>query len=151
MYKIGWGDGLFAPTCPVWESARDHSPFAVLSCTVPVVTTPSVCSNVSRWKQKLMLFNPCHFLSLTAHPCLPDKQPETSPVPLGAHVLSFLLQHAGPSAREGALALASCSFHDVLPLRCWCTDKQDREPRPSTCLPPCFPPFQQPQPAFTAV
>lgn len=65
--------------------------------------------------------------------------------------LPFLLQHAGPSAREGALALASCSFHHGLPLRRWCTDKQDREPRPSTCLPPCFPPFQQPQPAFTAV
>lgn len=129
------------------------SPFAVLSCTVPVVTTPSVCSDTFRWKQKLMPFNPCpcHFLSLTAHPSSTVKQPETSPVSLGAHILPFLFQHAGPRAREGALEPSSCSFHYVSPLRCWCTDKQGREPRLSTCLPLLLPPFQQPQPTFTAV
>lgn len=116
------------------------SSFAACSCTVPVVTTPSVCSNMFRWKQKLMPFNPspCCFL-LIAHSSSTGKQPETSPVSLGAHILPFLLQHAGPWAQEGTLELASCSFHRVPPLRCWCTDKQEREPRPSTCLPPLLP------------
>lgn len=135
----------------MWKAPGAHSPFAVVSFTVPVATTPSVCSSVFRWKQILMPFNPCpcHYLSLTAHPSSTNSQKHSqSLLVLTSCPFSFSMQ-GHQHEKEPWSSHPAPSI--VCPLRLWCTDKQEREARPSTCLPPCSPPFQQPQPAFTAV
>lgn len=125
---------LSSPLLYLWpkllQSAQeflDGSKNWCLSIPVPVTTSPWLHTllqqtNSQKHSQSLLVLTSCPF-SFSMQGYQHEKEPWSS--------------HPAPSI--------------VCPLRLWCTDKQEREARPSTCLPPCSPPFQQPQPAFTAV